>query len=287
MTDIAALNAEILTETAVLAEAYARRFRGAPEAELRAWLHVAARREAMVSDVYGEAERSYRLPEPRTPAGDVAWEAITLIWQHEKVHTTFIETRLKDGMFRGRSLTADLLIWLGAMEGRLLAGLTGRAGLRRVLSALALRVGATLMSDAVPGFTRELAELSPREFFLLCGALETTARQSYARMAELAALLAASADRDGLPSLQLENLVRELHLTALDEAFHEQAFREMAGWVVDGGLDPQLTGRDCALRLAELLPRGERATRDGRFEVITDGGLGKLFKHHGLSIAIA
>jgi hypothetical protein len=287
MTDIAALNAEILSETAALAEAYARRFHGAPEAELRAWLHVAARREAMVSDVYGEAERCYRLPEPRTPAGDVAWEAITLIWQHEKVHTTFIEARLKDGILQGRNLTADLLIWLGAMEGRLLAALTGRPGLRRVLAALALRVGAAVMPGAVPGFAAELAELGPREFFLLCGALETTARQSYARMAELAGMLAASAERDGQPSLQLENLVRGLHLTELDEAFHEQAFHEMAGWVEGGALDPQLTGRDCALRLARLLPRGERSTRDGRLLVVTDGGLGKLFKHHGISLAIA
>jgi hypothetical protein len=263
------------------------KFEGDPEGELRAWLHIAARREAMVSDVYGEAERSYRLPEPHVPAGEVAWEALTLIWQHEEVHTKFIEVRLKDGMLKDRALTAELMIWLGTMEGRFLAALTGRPGLRQVLSKLAAHLGALLAPNTVPGFALALAELGPREFFLLCAALEATAHQSYARMEVLAERLSDKLAHGGRHSLQMENLSRELHLKTLDETFHEQAFEEMAGWVVGDQLDPSLNSRTCAQRLARLLPRAERTTRgpDSPF-VVTDGGLGKLFKTHGLSLVV-
>jgi hypothetical protein len=287
MTDIDVLRAEIVAETRMLATAYAEKFEGDPEGELRAWLHVAARREAMVSDVYGAAERGYRLPEPRVAATEVAWEAMTLIWQHEEVHTRFIEVRLKDGVLKARALSAELMIWLGTMEGKFLAGLTARPGLRSVLSRLAIRLGALFTPDRVPDFTRELAELDAREFFLLCSALETTARQSYARMETLATLLAARLADDARRSLQLENLARELRLKTLDETFHEAAFQEMADWVVDGRLDPQLSARGCAQRLAELLPRGSRAVRDPRWlRVVIDGGLAKLFKKQGLSVVI-
>jgi hypothetical protein len=287
MTDIEALNAEIVLETQKLATAYAEKFAGDPEGELRAWLHIAARREAMVSDLYGDAERSYRLPEPRVPAGDVAWEAVTLIWQHEEVHTRFIEVRLKDGLLRDRALSADLMIWLGTMEGRFLAALTRRPGLRQIFSKLSVHLGALFAPEQVPGFTLELTEMGLREFFLLCAALETTARQSYARMEALAPAFAAQLGDEAPRSLQLENLVRELRLKTLDETFHEAAFREMAGWVVDGSLDAQLSARECAQRLANLLPRPDRGTRDPcQIRVLTDGGLGKLFKKQGVSIEI-
>lgn len=286
MNDIEALNAEILSETRKLAETYAAKFRGDPEGELRAWLHIAARREAMVSDVYSEAERSYRLPEPHVPAGGVAWEAVTLIWQHEAVHTTFIEVRLKDGVLKERALSAELMNWLGTMEGRFLTALTGRSGLRRILSKLAVHIAALFAPEKVPEFTLALAEMDPREFFLLCSALETTARQSYARMEELAGMLAAQLARDVRRSPQLENLTRELHLKILDEAFHEAAFQEMAGWVVDGHLDPKLTAHTCAQRLANLLPCGERPRDLDHIYVVTDGGLMKLFKQQGLRVVV-
>lgn len=287
MTDVEELNAEIVLETQKLAIAYAEKFAGDPEGELRAWLHIAARREAMVSNVYGHAERSYRLPEPRVPAGEVAWEAVTLIWQHEEVHTRFIEVRLKDGLLRDRALSADLMIWLGNMEGKFLAALTRRPGLRQILSKLAVHLGALFAPERVPEFTLELTEMGPREFFLLCAALETTARQSYARMETLAAALAAQHSNERSRSLQLENLVRELRLKTLDEAFHETAFQEMAGWVVNGGLDAQLSGRECAQRLANLLPRPEQGIRDPRrMHVLTDGGLGALFRKQGMSIVV-
>ena len=286
-SDIGTLNMEILSETQRLANAYAVKFEGDPEGELRAWLHIAARREAMVSDVYDEAERSYRLPEPHVAAGKVAWEALTLIWQHEEVHTKFIEVRLKDGVLKERALTAELMLWLGTMEGRFLAALTSRPSLRQVLSKLAVHVGALCAPNKIPGFALALAELGLREFFLLCAALETTARQSYARMEVLAGLLADKRPHEICGSLQMENLSRELRLKTLDETFHEQAFEEMACWVVGDQFDPQLTARTCAQRLAKLLPRAAKAVRDPETScVATDGGLGKLFKVHGLSLVV-
>jgi hypothetical protein len=283
--DVAALNAQILNETQSLAQAYAERFAGDSEGELRAWLHIAARREAMVSQVYGLAERYYRLPEPRLPAAEVAWDALTLIWQHEAVHTKFIQVRLADGVLQVGGLAPDLMTWLGSMEGRFLGALTSRPGLRRALSHFAVRLGAIITPDKVPDFTRDLSTMDVRDFFLLCGALETTARQSYERMEELAKVFAAKLAKKEGPSLQMENLVGEIHRTKLDETFHERAFQEMVRWWVDDNFDPTLTRRECAVRLQQLLPPAERGT-DGAL-VVTDGGLGPLFEKEGLTVLVA
>jgi len=50
-------------------------------------------------------------PEPRVEAGKVAWDALTLIWQQEAVHTRLIEVNLRDGLLRDAPLSADLEIW--------------------------------------------------------------------------------------------------------------------------------------------------------------------------------
>ena len=210
-----------------------------------------------------------------------------LIWQHEAVHTEFIEVRLTDGVLKGRALSADLMIWLGAVEGDLLSALTSRPGPRRFFAELAIRVGALVTPAQVPAFTRALTPLDLRGFFLLCAALETTARESYARMEKLTDALIGSRTGDVARSLQLENLSRELRLKTLDETFHEQAFLEMAGWVVNGQLDPTLTERACADRLATHLPRGAKSIHDPNIaHVITHGGLSSLFEARGLSIVV-
>ena len=285
--DFEALNREILTETEKLAAAYQEKFAGDPGGELGAWLLIAARREAMVSDVYGFAERNYRLPEPRGAAGDVAWDALTLIWQQEVGHTKFIEVRLKDGVLQQGRPTAEAMLWLGTMEGKFLGALTSRPSLRKALAGLATRLGALFTPAAVPPFTLELDEMDPREFFLLCAALETTARQSYERMEKLTGILADRAAHKMARSLQLESLKSELRLKKLDETFHEEAFQEMATWVVEGTIDPGLDGRASAQRLARLLPRAGRDINDRDSpNVITDGGLGQLFKQHQIPINV-
>lgn len=286
MTEIEALNERILQETATLAGEYAARFQGDPDGELRAWLHIAVRREAMVTSVYQEPNRVQRLPRPRAPAGEVAWDALTLIWQQEAGHTTFVETRLRDGLLRDRTRSTELDLWQGTLEGKFLTALTGRPGLLRILSKLAVEFGGRIAPSAVPDFARELSELDLGEFFLLCSALEATARQCYARMEALAASVADRLARD-VPSVQLRNLTQELHRATLDETFHEAAFQEMAGWVVNGQINPTLVDRVCAKRLMELLPGPEKRNRSApAWQVLTDGGLGTLFRKHRLPYVI-
>ena len=278
------VNREILTETAKLAAAYQDRFAGDAEGELRAWLQIAARREALVSDVYDAANREYRLPEPRCPAANVAWEALTLIWQQEAVHTRFVEVRLKQGLLEQSDLSADMLLWLGTMEGKFLVALTSRPGLKNALARIATRLGALFTPDKVPAFSLQLGEMDPREFFLLCAVLETTARQAYARMETLAQDLA---DKRPVRSMQLENLAGELRLKLLDETFHEEAFQEMAGWVVEGKLDARLEEHSCAERLARLLPRSSREGDDPASpHVLTHGGLQSLFASRGINVQL-
>jgi hypothetical protein len=278
--DVEALNAEILAETLKLAEEYQARFAGDAEGELHAWLRIALRREAMVSDFYGRANREYRLPEPRVPVGDVAWKAFTLIWQQEEVHTRFIEVTLKDGMFKERARTREWPRLRGTIESKTLSGITSRPGLRSALAKLAVRLGARVAQGMVPAFVLKLDKLEVREFFLLCSVLETTARQSYARMEKLT---------DNLParSLEAESLSRELRLKLLEETFHEQAFKMMADWIVGGKFAPALDAKTCARKLRRLLPRGAKAVGDpeSRF-VLTDGGLSKLFEEYGMPVVI-
>lgn len=279
-TDVDVLRQEILAETRKLSEAYQARFAGDAEGELRAWLHVAARREAMVGDFYGRANREYRLAGVHAPAGLVARDALTLIWQQEKDHTTFVEVRLKEGDLKGQALSGERQIWLGTIDSKTLGAVTGHPGLKSVLGKMVTRLGALLTPGLVPDFALTLDELETREFFLLCSVLETTARQSYARMEQLADGLA---DRN----LQFEGLSRELRRVLLDEAFHEQAFQAMAGWIVDGRFDPALDESACVRQLRRLLPRGARAGGDqeSRF-VLTDGGLGKLFEKRGMPVVV-
>ncbi len=285
MNDIESMRIELLSATAALAAEYEKKFAGDPEGELRAWLHVAVRREAMVSRVYGEAERSYRISEPRQPAADVAWEAMTLIWQHEETHTKFLEVRMKDGFFREKHIAADLMIWIGHLEGRMLTALTG-SGMRRAFAKLLAQLGSVIAPSSESDFALGLSELDIREFFLLAAILETTAHQSYGRMAELAGRLASS-HSETRHQLQLKNLTNELHLKILDEAFHEQSFLEMASWITNGQFDSALTEALCARRLANLLPPGSRTTRDpNKWIVATDGGLGKLFRKRRISVEV-
>jgi regulator of replication initiation timing len=196
--------------------------------------------------------------------------------------------RLKDGFFKKRGpLAADLLLWQGTIEGKFLGALTSRFSLGNIFARVATSLGALITPDNVPDFIRDLATMNPREFFLLCSALETTARQSYERMADLAEIVAKMMANNAARSLQLENLPAELRLKLADETFHEEAFQEMAGWVKDGKVDGSLDERDAAERLYRLLPRAGRAAGDTTSPyVITDGGLGPLFQKQGIVVSV-
>src|SRR5579871_5600826 len=117
-TDVEVVNEQILRETKKLAADYAERFKGDALGELQAWLQIAARREAMVSQVYGISEREYRLPEPRPPAGDTARQALTLSYKQEAVHTRFMQVWLDQGTVRVSGMAPSLMTWLGQTEGK-------------------------------------------------------------------------------------------------------------------------------------------------------------------------
>jgi hypothetical protein len=280
------INEKIIEETDQLAQQYSESYADDPLGELRAWLEIAARREAMVREVYGRTQRDERLPGTDAGAGRAAWDVITEIWQQEATHTTLIQSRLADGFveLRSRALGSAVLALMGQVEGRVLCALTGaRPSLAQRVARALTAVGAVLTPERVPDFARELTSLNTRDFFLLAQALELTARQSYERMGELLGQIIDQ--RAHAPSIQLPGLRRALANVRREEEFHEAAFEAMSGWLdADGNFDPAREEAACILEVADLAPR---ATFDGRSNVVlTDGGLGALFARHGITLVV-
>jgi hypothetical protein len=286
------LNYKIIAETNALAAEYRQKFSGDPESELRAWLEIAARREALVYQVYGEAQRKVRLPDMQTGAERAAWDALTEIWQQEAIHTELTRARLASGQVSlgGRPLAPAVLQAIGSLEGRLLCSLTPtRPTLGQALARLFVMAGAVLAPGAVPEFTRELGTMNAREFFELAATLELTARQAYRRMGDLLKLLLAKREA---PSVQLQGLQRELHRAYLDEDFHERVFLRMTTWMdATGRFKRGLSERECVLQICDLLPQVPEPTRGteplgNSTYVVTDGGIGALAKRHGIELVV-
>ncbi len=286
------LNSRIIVETNALAAEYSQKFRGDPEGELRAWLEIAARREALVYQVYGEAQRKERLPDPESGAERAAWDALTEIWQQEAIHTELTRARLTSGLvsLRGGPLAPAVLQAIGALEGRLLCSLTpARPTLGQALAQLFVMAGAVLAPGAVPEFARELGTMNAREFFELAATLELTARQAYRRMSDLLRSLQAKREE---PSVQLQGLQRELHRAYIDEDFHQRAFLRMTGWMnAAGRFKRGLSERECVQQICDLLPQAPepiRGTepRGNSTYVVTDGGVGALARRHGIELVV-
>lgn len=286
------LNSKIVAKTNTLAAEYSRKFIGDPEGELRAWLEIAARREALVYEVYGEAQRKVRLPDPESGAERAAWDALTEIWQQEAIHTEWTRARLTSGLMSlgGGSLAPAVVQAIGALEGRLLCGLTpARPTLGQALARLVVMAGAVFTPGAVPEFTRELGTMNAREFFELAATLELTAKQAYRRMGDLLELLLAKREE---PSVQLQGLRRELHRAYVDEDFHERAFSRMTTWMdAAGRFKRGLINRECVLQICDLLPQPTepiRGTepRGNAIYVVTDGGIGALARRHGIELVV-
>jgi hypothetical protein len=286
------LHYKIIAETNALAAEYRQKFIGDPEGELRAWLEIAARREALVYHVYGEAQRNERLPNPESGAEHAAWDALTEIWQQEAKHKELTRARLVSGLVSlgGGPLAPVVLQAIGALEGRLLCFLTpARPTLGQSFARLFVMAGAVLAPGAVPEFTRELGTMNAREFFGLAATLELTARQAYRRMIDLLSSLLAK--REETP-VQLKGLQRDLHLAYLDEDFHERAFLRMTSWMdAAGQFKRGLSKRECAQQIIDLLPQAPepiRGTepRGNAIYVVTDGGVGALAKRYGIELVV-
>jgi len=286
------LNYKIVAETNALAAQYRQKFIGDPEGELRAWLEIAARREALVYHVYGEAQRNERLPNPESGAEHAAWDVLTEIWQEEAIHAELTRARLASGLMSvgGGPLSPTLLQVIGEFEARLLCNLTpARPTLGQALARLFVMAGAAIVPGAVPGFTRELGTMDARAFFELAATLELTAKQAYRRMGDLLGLLLAKREE---PSVQLQGLQRELRRAYVDEDFHERAFSRMTTWMdAAGRFKRGLSKRECLLEICGLLPQAPepiRGTepRGNATYVVTDGGIGALAKRHGIELVV-
>ncbi|WNG49122.1 hypothetical protein F0U60_37165 [Archangium minus] len=286
------LKYKIVAETSALAAKYSQKFSGDPEGELRAWLEIAARREALVYQVYGEAQRKVRLPDPKSGAERAAWDTLTEIWQQEAIHTEFTRARLASGLLSlgGGPLAPAVIQAIGAFEGQLLCNLTpARPTLGHALSRLVVMAGAVLAPGAVPEFTRELGAMNVREFFTLAATLELTAKQAYRRMHDLLSLLRAKREE---PSVQLQGLQRELHRAYVDEDFHERAFSRMTTWMdAAGRFKRELSEPEYFQQICDLLPqasepiRGTEPRRNSTY-VVTDGGIGALARRHGIELVV-
>jgi hypothetical protein len=282
----------IIAETEALAARYRTTFQGDPWSELLAWLEIAARREAMVREVYGAAQRRERLPEITCPAEATAWDALTEIWQQEAVHTEAIHCRLSDGAFtsRGSALKVDVLQLVGEAEGRMLCALTSkRPTLGQLLAKLVTQLGTAVAPAMVPALAGELRALDSREFFRLAAVLELTARQSYERMLEVMGMLSRLSL---VPVIQQIGFSNEVSRIRRDEQFHQDAFGVMAEWTLeDGTFDASLTSESCVDGIARLLPPAaaykRKAAGPRTLTVATDGGLSGFFARHGVNVVVA
>ncbi len=286
------LHYKIIAETNALATKYREKFIGNPEGELRAWLEIAARREALVYYVYGEAQRKERLPNSESGAEHAARDTLTEIWQEEAIHTELTRARLVSGLMSvgGGPLPPALIQVIGGLEARLLCSLTqARPTLSKAFAQLCVMVGAVIVPGAVPGFARELDTMDARAFFELAATLELTAKQAYRRMGELLKLFLAKREE---PSVQLQGLQRALHRAYIDEDFHERAFLRMIGWTdAEGRFKRGLSATECVQQISILLPQAPepiRGTepRGNALYVLTDGGIGALAKRYGIELVV-
>jgi hypothetical protein len=246
-------HAEIVPGSGDLGAVYAARFEGDPGGELQAWLHIAARREAAISKIHRDLLRRSDLANPTSAATEMTGEVVSLIAHHEDGHRDFIESVLAGAPFCGRTFAADLMIWLATTESTLLDPLTSRLG----------------------------AEPDLGHLLSLCSVLERAAREPYVHLATLACALRES----GSGRQEPDGLSRELNLNVVEEEVHEQAFREMAIWASPAEGAPELSRRDCAHRLARLLPRSTIAGDADRARVLTEAGLGELFEREDLTLS--
>jgi hypothetical protein len=173
------------------------------------------------------------------------------------------------------------------VEGKILSALTRRPGLEQAVAQLLAWIGNKVSQVDVPDFTTRINTMSPRDFFLLARTLESTARQSYARMVELADVLSELHDSQGY-AVQFKKLAIRLQRTLDDECFHESAFVVMANWIAPSGeFDRSLRGKACSRDIWRLLPRSAKAAGNiDSPDVLTDGGLGKLFADYGLPVNV-
>jgi len=232
---------------------YAQTFSDDVEGQWHAWLHVAIRRERILQCVQRQLQRPVVWSKMPMAAKKVARQALVLMRRSEGLHARFIEDLLVSRRSEGRTFTADLMIWIAGHEENLLSPLEQRAA--SVTEAAGL--------------------------FSICATFEAIVQQAYVHMETLA-----SAREDLAGENTLGNLCREFHVRAIDRAYYEQVFNELAHWA-SRPLPDRSTPRVCAERLAGLLPRGVSVTGSREVGVVTDAGFAELFVRHRVPLVRA
>jgi hypothetical protein len=276
----------IVRYTEGVAREMAATFAGDHARELRCWLRIAHQREAMVTELYGLSELDARLRAGHDGgAGTVVRSAVTSIWAHEESHTRFLGAlrSLWDG-------APDLAQIQGQMEGKILRSILAGGAAGRALVAIGASIG------RVPEFIADLGRMNLRQLIEFFAELETTARMGYQRMLELLRVL------DGDVTVRRDlgyTFPFDVARILLEERFHEDAFGAMSRWVGgDGESFAAMSPGECAGILHDLAERNlsvavARRALDpaaplpkGPEPWVSDGGLGPLFREHGLSVTL-
>ncbi len=202
-----------------------------PQVELLLWLHIAQRREAMVSQVYDPGfvwSQLSRWQEEHDVPDDVvaaAQRALAGVWAQEAAHQAYF-TAILNSAFGHEQLPDEFeKMWegmRGKVEGRVLRSRIATERWRRHLARVAITIGRAIME--VPPYVESLREVTFSEFCEINGDLEQTAVSGYNEMLVLTRRL----KKSGL--VAETQLVFDLTRTLNDERYHEALFRSLARW---------------------------------------------------------
>lgn len=286
----------ILKHTETIAAQLAHRFADDPKAELDCWVATAQQREAMVVEVYKLANLARRVPDQADGAAAIVTlvrDTIASIWAQEASHVSLMGSL--------RKVNAPQRLQIAGEQGTLEGLMTSWATSGGVLGKLArASIGAAGVFEAAPAFTADLQAMSMAEFFRFSAELEQTASNGYSRILALLEQL----EQKGEPSGYGLMSQYEFATVLAEEQFHEAVFNHLRKWLKKG--DQQLAAvdlekaKESLFRLASKhlglkrvrgVPRALRSTpsfleADGD-ALISDGGLGPLFKQYGIPFRVA
>jgi hypothetical protein len=238
----------------------AHRYAGDPEAEFLAWLQVALRREAMVSEAYDDhfVRSHIRMLKKRglsRPVAEIIRRSLASAWTQEIGHKYFLAAVLKrvnpPKTFFKR-LSASCQDVLGAIEGKTIGNLVSGDSFEMARARIALAIG-SLVND-VPEFVKDIHRMSFSDFASLNADLEETAMHGYKRMSELFLQLNSQSASSVETTLRwdLDRLLR-------DETYHHELFTMLAqlfNGPPPGGLGSP-TGRINVSALTSVFVRGQ------------------------------
>ena len=228
----------------------AGQFADDPEGELFARLRVAQRREAMVSEAYGQDRIEVHLKKISTilTLDDNVTKTLRVslgsVWAQETAHERHLKNIIDviDPPATFLAFVSDRLnALLGRVEGLTIAGLTTPDAFRRSAARLAVAIGSLI--QAVPAFVNAVDALEFSRFCLLNAALEQTAVDGYRRIKVLIDKVAADRFEVAVSTVAADN-GRSLS----DERYHYGLFKLLADWAAGPPSGPPGRGAAVAAR---------------------------------------